>query len=380
MKPKVTFVSSVPLSEPVIRNRLLPFVSGFHDKKYEIVLVCPASNFKLKNFPIKFELKGVNLSNNKPKGFVKRAFVEILDVFKLLRQASKTNSDIYLLTAPSMFLIFLAPLLLYKKKVFLDVRDLSWEYLSNDNLIEKTAKNVFRLLFKCTVSFYQHISATNPTEINYIAAICGVKGVTKVTNGITLSQYNKLKKLPVTQSQQFTVSYIGNLGLAQNLETLIEAAKELPDIRFNIVGSGIEEKHLKGLVEKYSLKNINLPGKVSWNEVLKYYSESDVLYAQLAPEYASAVPSKLYEYLATGKWVLYGGEGQAVEHLKIFEGCTVVKPCSVNELTLKIKELKTKKPKNFYSKKNRKIIQDNYIRENAVKKYLNELADLLQVK
>src|SRR5690554_6727645 len=131
------------------------------------------------------------------------------------------------------------------------------------------------------------------------------------------------------------------MGLAQQLTTLVEAARALPAIQFNLVGAGIDEPRVKALIQKYGLQNITLTGRVTWQEVLFYYNASHVLYAQLAPEYAGAMPSKLYEYLSTGKPIVYGGQGQAVEILTEFENCFVVPPYNTSELVTLLTRLQT---------------------------------------
>src|SRR6266446_7404861 len=46
--------------------------------------------------------------------------------------------------------------------------------------------------------------------------------------------------------------------------------------------------------------NVRLHGPMLWEEAIHWYSKSDVLYTQLSPAFSTAMPSKLYEYLATG--------------------------------------------------------------------------------
>ena len=56
-------------------------------------------------------------------------------------------------------------------------------------------------------------------------------------------------------------------------------------------------------------------------DLFEIYTDSDILYAQLKKEFEGAVPSKLYEYLSTGKFIIYGGLGEALnllENLIIF--------------------------------------------------------------
>ena len=75
------------------------------------------------------------------------------------------------------------------------------------------------------------------------------------------------------------------------------------------------------------------------DNVLEIYKNTDILYAQLSKEFSSAIPSKLYEYLASGKCIIYGGYGEALKKLKDFENVFFVKPDKVDDLVISIKKL-----------------------------------------
>lgn len=367
MIEKVFIVSSVPLTEPVVRNRLFPFFEVFLHRGCKVSCICPKSSYELSGLPEGVVLETVDIELVKTSNFIKRAFKEASDAKLLLKKAASLSDGVFLITIPSMFLAFLSPFYLSKKTAILDVRDLSWEYLSEASLVQRSAKRFFRLLFKCSVSFFKLVCATNETEVDFVKKINNRLEVVHVSNGIRLAQFNQLKNSKLSGDKRFTVSYIGNIGLAQNLETLVDAARQLPGLEFKIVGSGVEENKIRALVAQYGLENVQLTGRVSWEQVLCYYDSTHVLYAQLSEEFSGAMPSKLYEYLSTGKPVVYGGQGQAVETLNQFEGCHVVPPCEPAALADKLLELLARAEENKLSTKNKEVIKKNYIRENAAK-------------
>ncbi|GAB1261935.1 hypothetical protein NBRC116495_26420 [Aurantivibrio plasticivorans] len=163
------------------------------------------------------------------------------------------------------------------------------------------------------------------------------------------------------------ITYIGNVGLAQNLITLIEAAKKLPDVDFKVVGGGSELARIERAARHVS--NIEMLGRVAWDSIPAAYQRADILWAQLAPEFAGAVPSKLYEYLATGKPVIYGGLGEAISVISEFENVKVVEPCSVPQLVSSVRETLAAHKQLELSLNNRKIIEDKYIREISVERF-----------
>jgi len=368
------------MTEPVVRNRLFPFFETLIQQGYKVRCVCPQSDFSTEQLPEGVTLDCVGIDFVKPNSFVKRAIKEARDVASLLKHAGKLSSDVFLVTLPSMFLAFFAPYYLRKRKVVMDVRDLSWEYLSDTSLVQRLAKRFFRLLFKRSAHFFPLITATNSTEVDYLQRITDKQKLLHVSNGIRREQFSELKKITGSKEQRFTVSYIGNMGLAQQLTTLVEAARELPAIQFNLVGAGIDEPRIKDLIQKYKLQNITLTGRVTWQKMLFYYNASHVLYAQLAPEYSGAMPSKLYEYLSTGKAIVYGGQGQAVKTLNEFENCFVVSPCNTSALVTLLIRLQSAPGDLQLSESNQTKIEECYIREDAAKLMVAETDKLIEPK
>lgn len=372
----ITIVSSVSIAEPVVYNRLNPFFTQLNANNFKVFFICPKNEKNIEKIPKYVDLIEVDIDSLKPKSFIKRAIYEFKDVRRLLKLAKEIQSEKYILTMPSMFLSFLAPIYLKKENVFLDVRDLTWEYLSNKNFIQILSKKIFSFWFKNSVSFFKSISVTNESEFEYIKKIYK-KEIFLVTNGIGKTQYEKLIKVKQSLNKDFsTILYIGNVGLAQNLETLIYVAKQLPKNKFIIVGTGIDFERIKKLVNELNLKNVTLTGRVDWEDVYNYYNEADILYAQLTPEYSIAMPSKLYEYLSTGKYIIYGGEKQAVEKLSEFSNYKNISSNNEEELQNAILEFNNNLIYKEINLENRKIIKDKYLREDAIDnfiKYFNNI-------
>lgn len=370
----VVIISSVPLSEPVSRNRLVPFCNLFLEERINVSLVCPKSESNTHAHPAGVSLIEVELETNKPESFIKRAIKEANDVAALLKAAKAQEADAYLPSMPSMFLAFLSPLYLPKKRSFIDVRDLTWEYLSDKSFLQRLSKRVFRFLFKVSINFYQLVAVTNTAELSYVNKVWkGIKAPLLVSNGITQEQFNKLQSTQPANNEKLTVTYIGNIGIAQDLETLVEAAKQLPNVLFKIVGAGIEHEKIEKIILTYGISNVELTGLVSWDSVKHYYDSTDVLYAQLTPDFSGAMPSKLYEYLSTGKYIIYGGQGQATRQLQEFRNNEIIEPCDVEALVKAIKKAALKEDISTISIENREKIKQQFIRENTAKKLIDAI-------
>lgn len=368
MKPKICLVTNLSLNdEPTVENRLFPYIDCLKIKKADITLF--SADIELKESILsKVKHKSVLSEIERPRSFIKRALFEWRESRRILKKVSKDDYDLCIITIPSMFLLFNL-YLLKEKKVCLDIRDLTWEYLDNNNLVQTLSKSLFRMLADFNIMFSNYQIVTNDTEFEYMAKRGG--NVLKYSNGVTEKQFNDLQKLSLPSSESvFTVTYCGKVGVAQNLSIFIEAASLLPDINFKVVGYGPQTVEIEAIVEKKALTNVEFTGHVIWSEVLKYYNESHVLYAQLGPLFSGAMPSKLFQYLATGRFVIYGGDGQAEETLKQFKICRVIPSNNVGKLVEAIKLARSYQVEYIETDFNKSLIAEHYVREKNVNRIL----------
>ena len=105
--------------------------------------------------------------------------------------------------------------------------------------------------------------------------------------------------------------------------------------------------------------------------LLKVYEETSILYAQLSHNFLYAVQSKLYEYLASGKYIIYGGCGEASLVMYKFENNKVINPDNVEELSKAIKESLENENYKKISTFNREKIYSAYLREKCVSDLFN---------
>ncbi len=107
---------------------------------------------------------------------------------------------------------------------------------------------------------------------------------------------------------EFVVMYSGNLGLAHELESLVEAATRLqhePGLRFVFVGEGAQRAALEQRVSERGLTNVQFLSYQPYAELSTSLSAADVQVVSLLPAASGLVmPSKLYGILATGTAVL----------------------------------------------------------------------------
>jgi glycosyltransferase involved in cell wall biosynthesis len=358
-------------------NRILSLVTRL-EKKYKVNLICitergkPQKNLKVK-FSENIDVYYIDQRYYNGERFYSRALHEFYYAIKMALKSNTISSDITIATSPQMFIIPAVSIFVKGKKI-IDVRDLVWEYIEETSLYKKIVKKTLTQLMRFTLKQYSHITATNDHELQWLKESVKSVNVTKMTNGIEQSTFEKLNTLEHKPNSKFTVTYIGNVGIAQKIETLIEAVKDLQDIQVYIIGGGNRYEYLKSYVHKNKIFNVEFFGTVSRDKMIDFYQESSVLFAQLGETFKAAMPSKLYEYASTGLPIVYGGSGVARDFVNNLENSTTIDPGDIKALQSAI--LRYKDEEFQLSDKNRKFIKENFIRETQSLK-LVDLVDKL---
>ena len=121
--------------------------------------------------------------------------------------------------------------------------------------------------------------------------------------------------------EKFRVVYAGNLGNAQNIEIIVEAAKRLKDkgnIEFVIFGTGGLEDEIKATKEKEQLDNLKILPLQPYERVAKVYGLGNVCIVACKPGLGgAAMPSKTWSIMSSGRAVLANfDEGELKEILE----------------------------------------------------------------
>jgi colanic acid biosynthesis glycosyl transferase WcaI len=119
-------------------------------------------------------------------------------------------------------------------------------------------------------------------------------------------------------ANKFNVFFTGNIGVAQGLDTALDAAKRLrdrPEIQIVLVGAGVELDRLRERAMREGIENVRFLGQFPPERMPGLFAWSDALLLHLLhdPLFAIMVPSKLQTYLAMGKPVLCGVAGDAAQ-------------------------------------------------------------------
>ncbi len=146
---------------------------------------------------------------------------------------------------------------------------------------------------------------------------------------------------------KFLVVYSGTLGWVRPLETLVEAARKLadqPDILFIFIGAGQKKQALENMVRDYGLKNVRFVGPQPLETIPQFLKSGDVLVETLKEVKVAkmAFPSKMFEYMASGRPIIFGSaQGEAISELEVAGGALTYPADSPEELCEIIMKLKT---------------------------------------
>lgn len=118
--------------------------------------------------------------------------------------------------------------------------------------------------------------------------------------------------------RKFVALYAGILGIAQGLETILQAARLLqnePDFQFVLIGDGPQRAHLLRLKAELGLENVSILPEKPGVEIPGYLSAADVALIPLRrlELFEMAVPSKLFDAWACERPVVCAIAGEAQE-------------------------------------------------------------------
>ena len=115
-----------------------------------------------------------------------------------------------------------------------------------------------------------------------------------------MKKHNSWSKENVININKFNVIYSGTMALKHNPEIIIEAAKTLQNIEFNIIGFGVGVDYIKENTS--NLKNIHTFPIQPFNVFSKVLASADILIAVIENDAGKfSVPSKILNYMCAGK-------------------------------------------------------------------------------
>ncbi|MDC3122054.1 glycosyltransferase family 4 protein, partial [Prochlorococcus sp. AH-716-J21] len=201
---------------------------------------------------------------------------------------------------------------------------------------------------------------------------------TKIIKPLDYSK-NKYAK-DYVPSDKFVVLYSGNMGLAHDIDTILEAAKILKDdkkILFLLIGEGPGYEKVRKFIFNFNIKNLKL-FPFQEQKKLKYTLPlaSISLVSLNSGLEDFLIPSKTFFYLSAGSPLI------SISNLKSELSNLIIKnkiglvsnPGDSNELARKIKELQSDPNRLKEMKKNaRELVKNNFSKEIVLSDFIKLL-------
>lgn len=269
--------------------------------------------------------------------FMVSSFVTALFVSKV---------DVVWGTTPSIFQALTAFFVSWLKRVplVLEIRDLWPDFaievgvLRNRSLIW-ASRHLERFLYRHA----DRLVVNSPGFVSHLTH----HGVAKekieiVANGVEAGLFNPDDRGEQIKNElgidgKFIALYAGAHGLANNLGTVIQAAKRLsayPDIIFVLVGDGKERGNLIRYAEETGLRNIKFVPAQPKNRMSQFLAAADVCIAILKPipMFATTYPNKVFDYMAAGRPTILAIDGVIRRVVEVAGGGTFVRPGDPEDL------------------------------------------------
>jgi len=208
--------------------------------------------------------------------------------------------------------------------------------------------------------------------------------VTVIPNGVDEEFQRRADAAPPSdaQAETFVVTYIGTLGMAHRLETLLEAAaamREEGGVLFRLVGEGAARATLEARARELGLGHVEFTGERPREEVPAWIAGSDVCVVLLrrTEVFRTVVPSKMLEIMAAGRPLVLGVEGEARELLERAGAGLAIEPENASHLAVALRRLRADpKMRRQLGESGRQFVQREFRRESLAARYLALLQTL----
>ncbi len=258
----------------------------------------------------------------------------------------------------------------FNKKLVLYCLDLWPESLCAGGI--KKNSLIYKVFKKISKDIYQNadkILVTSKSFADYFLEMFGISNVSYLPQ-YAESQFLDLKEKEETEA--FNLLFAGNIGAAQSIGTIIEAAKILKDekVCFHIVGDGSELENIKR--EAIGLSNVIFYGRKPIEEMPSYYEMADAMLVTLTndPIISLTLPGKVQSYMAAGKPIVGAINGETAMVLNEAQGGYCGKANDANQLAENIRKLMNDENIKEIGRKNKEYYLANFSKESFMKQLI----------
>ena len=315
-----------------------------------------------------------------------------------LRGMTIPRPDVIVATSPQLLVALAGWWIAFARQIpfVFEVRDLWPESLAavgagnEDSLLYHALAAVAKFLYQraetivvVTPAFKEHLIRRWRVPAEKIAI---------VENGVETDLFtpasppaNAALRQQLGAEDKFLVCYVGTMGMAHGLETLLDAAAQLqhesPEVQFLLVGEGAEKQRIKALAESRALSNVTFLDQQPRERVPAFISASDACLVLLKKTdvFKTVIPTKMLEFMSCARPVILGVDGQARQIVEEAGAGLVIEPENSVALVQAVKQLAANRDLGISLGKNgREYIVQHFSRGRTAEKYIRTLQAVLK--
>jgi glycosyltransferase involved in cell wall biosynthesis len=176
---------------------------------------------------------------------------------------------------------------------------------------------------------------------------CAPEKIDVIPNGVDLEWLQQARASYVAEERDnFVVSFIGTIGHAHGVDAVLRAAEILrrshPDVLFRIIGDGAEREKIQAAIRAEGIENVKILQQQPRSKVPALIWDSDVCLVLLKRSeiFKTVIPTKMLEFMACGRPVILGVEGQALEILEEAQAGIAIPPENAEALAAAVLRLR----------------------------------------
>ncbi len=304
--------------------------------------------------------------------------------------------EVVIATSPQLLCALAGWWIAFWKRVpfVFEVRDLWPESLaavgagSEGSLMHRTLAAIAGFLYRRA----DHIVVVSPAFKDHLIRYWSVPAavISTVENGVETDLFRadpsaaEEVRTHLNLKDRFLICYIGTIGNAHGLETMIAAAENLqttfPQATFLVIGEGAEKDRIVNLAVARGLTNVQFLGQQPREKIPACVSAADLCLVMLKKTelFKTVIPTKLLEYMACERPVIVAVDGQARQIVEQGQAGVFVEPEDVESLVETIVSLANDpERRRKMGVSGRKYILSNFSRETTAQRYISLLHEVV---
>jgi glycosyltransferase involved in cell wall biosynthesis len=233
--------------------------------------------------------------------------------------------------------------------------------------------------------FAAAVTTVTPSLVARLERKAGASGkVRLLPNGVDLERFDPTVDPSVARRHfgwpeaRLSLAYVGTVGLAQGLGTLMSAMAELQGsgIVLHVVGGGAQRSAMVDEIQRRQLGDIVFHDPVQADDVPAILAAADAVLVLLrrGPLYNESLPTKLVEGLAAGRPIIVSADGEAARIVRNSRAGSVAPAEDATALAKAITQIRDARDRRAMGSRGRALAETEYARAAIVERLAAILA------